>query len=819
MHGSTWGSVLLALTLTQSSLDAQIITIGADNSLLQQGVQYWTTVSSLPEAYQRIGEFVITTPCVSTVMLGTICAPAVHREGTSSIDDILDLGDGDWNIEVAPLAGWEDLLVNAEGRSNTCCGNLMELEINAYEFPLQLYFQAGDFITALGWHVEDWGHSAVSSAPNSAGLPRYANSTNGGKTEFHPIIYLQKGGLGDSHFMLFTAQDGSGRFPLADDNLQNYFAIPLQPSPAPVAVFQAGLPGTRLVASTVALLREDQQVDIRHQGFTQAGLTPLTDAQRNTCWQQQQSQIMAFQGIGTVSVVPKLKGFSSPSPDLFCLHPLYFGEFSRLAEPLLSENIVANVVPVGNGYKAIDADITATLAKASTLDPFVYSDWWYSDVNGSQNLTNPPGNSVTFHLRYSPSQGLTNASWSLYVIAQTEQPGAPTVAAPQLGVGPVHTRGFAQSFVSNFITPSSLTFDVTPSTQTVTGWLGVPVPCTLQYDAHPTAFETIPSQGGPQITLQVALEQDHAGVHIQTPVLQNILNDGTVLSLDGATVQWVGGAVKVAFQKGTASIVGLYGAFSTVLGEHVIGHVSLEVQGCDLGVRQILPSQWRPLQKAVLAISRLKQLGLWSGDIPSAWPAELLRTWGNPPSGVSPSPELPKEANRLLDTYYLLIEGKSVSKQEEARLARAITAAAKLPDLPLPAAHAVRPSGITTLHTPGTPLPTSIPEAFSREPSFLRGDSTYVVTGFTFNDYDVPERATVATLLWWASALRASPATRLLITYSAEPDASTQAHADRRVNGIRQLLIDHGVEPNRLTVKTVSLKGVGAAGRVQINRQ
>src|SRR5438874_981102 len=109
---STLTSAVLGVVLGVSdSLCAQTLIIGRDNSLLQQGIQKWFTVSSSPSEYIRAGDFVITSPCGLAFGL-LLCTDAIHRQDISSTGTVVDWGDGDWNIEGAPLPGSEDLLVN-----------------------------------------------------------------------------------------------------------------------------------------------------------------------------------------------------------------------------------------------------------------------------------------------------------------------------------------------------------------------------------------------------------------------------------------------------------------------------------------------------------------------------------------------------------------------------------------------------------------------------------------------------------------------------------------------------------------------------------
>ena len=227
--------VVLCVT-TVGTLHSQIIILGAPpeecdtwgpdllwdpldiSCEISKAVQWWTTVSADPNAYLRLGRFRIV-----DIERG-VWPPNMPFD------------DGDWRIDAVPLDdASRQLLTNAQGHSNW--NDEIELEIMSY-FPLDDFFQIDDEVTAYGWHTEDWGHGVGGN--DVAG-------DNGGKTELHPIIYLQSGALTDEEFQLFAAQDGSDRFPIARESLWKYFSgwtIPLPRSTYPLDLGSL-LPGDR----------------------------------------------------------------------------------------------------------------------------------------------------------------------------------------------------------------------------------------------------------------------------------------------------------------------------------------------------------------------------------------------------------------------------------------------------------------------------------------------------------------------------------------------------------------------------------------------
>lgn len=1241
-------ALLFGLMMIQGSLCAQVIVIGSDNSPEKFGLDYWRTVSET--RYARLGDFVISPSC-ETIKFSqteppvTVCSPAIDR---SDVDP--PWHDGDWSIWAAPLTGSEDLIVNAEGRTNW--NNLIELEIQAPDFPFSDHFHQGDVIHVYGWHVEDCGHSVMGSSSlfhTGCVLPiTGSTNVNGGKTELHPIIYVQKGALEDAHFELFTAQDGSGRFPLADRDLTDYFAgwsIPLGQTPASVSVYPLQS-GSQTVNQDVFLLREQAQVDVHLHMLSLGNYTNhyFTDTERRFCWHDRQSNIPASQTPGAVHFQPQLRGvwFHDAHYGLVrCLQPLYYGDFDRSTEQLLSENITSHLEPLSNGYQAMVADVTATLRSPASFGDFVQTEWRYQDATGTHNVENPAGNTVTLHLKYSPSEGLNTAMWGLQVMASrqpvpgwaaedvtarqdigpdyaiagdptafrvdvashhvyarnqngdlvhyywsadawggenltarasigttyrmggdpvvmcTQCPGGaqhvyaramnsdlihyaysvsggwtaedvtsrlastvgfqlggdpvalynipaqhlfanngaghlihysqpqghwtaedltvlasstfrlqgqplglygvdglihvwvrsdvgdlihyrqttagwaaqdlttlpgigaafrfegaavavvgtdgvihvlarntmgqllhyhdhaglliawaaenvtnlPTIgssylfqgelalpalwpmwssaeldvyarnpagevihyhwvnatgwsaenlttrqnvgaqyqiagtpvafqgigaggglhvyarngigdlihyvgnsygsaglawsaenlsslpstgsgyriasdpgppildagashhiyarnanghlihyfwlSAPeptsQLGLGSPHTRVFAQAAVSHFVTPTSITLNVHDHATDL---------CADGFDVQAVVSQAVPGSPNQSLEWKVAQVVMSSGAAVVNPVFRPVGSDGAVLQLDGATAQRVGDQLRVRFTASKAQLQALARVPTTVLGENPVATVPLSILRCVAGLAPNIASRWKDLEKAALAIVRLKQLGLWNGHLSPPWPPQFLQAWGDGRLTDESYPWLPAEAKRLVDSYQRLANNQAVANTEVQDLVAALSAASQLPDLnsgaiPTPDT----PKGLSVSAVQGHPFPANISEVFVKPLQGLEANRAYVAPEIEFDDRDGLSGASVAQLVRWSVAVRANPSVRIELAYAARTDTASQARALRRVTAVKEILVGQGVDPHQLTIRAISEAGVSARGRFEIRRR
>jgi len=810
--------VALIIATSPTLLSAQIIRIGEALWGIHAEFQYWTTVSSLPGEYARYGEFQITKPSWDD--------PAVGRGRPDPPWD-----DGDWRIFGRPLQGFEDLAINSKGRCNSGWDNLMELEINAYSFPISDHFKEGDYIRAYGWHVEDWGHSAVDR-------DHWANDTNGGKTEFHPLIYLQKGDFEAPTFKLFTAQDGSGRFPLASQNLESYFPgweIPLHPSPFPSDVLPHPQTGDISRTLPVPLLKESAIVD---DGVGTFG------GPSDSCWATSHSSILATQSPGRVFLAPRLGGFGG------CIKPLYFGEFHRTEELLFRDRVKVNVVSLSNGLKAIAGQITATLNNSTSNPAFAETSWTYQETRGGSNIEtmipNPPGNTVSYEFRYSPSEGLWQNEWRLDVLASTRpfnwSPGANRHGT---GLGNLEDRVFAQQRLLYYVQPSDIKLTVTDKSS------GVTFAC--KYGYRVTGNVLTPHRDviatGP-LVWQVILERTATGQQVPNPTLVEV-RQGSPVEFDYVKVELVGTeTVEVTFfnvpveppagapvlvagcQPGQQSYrnpakVRIYANGRTNLGEWMsAGTETLGVEtclrtseggdGCQ-SAQQFL----RNLEKIVLVVDKLKKFGLWTGALPPTLPNQVVQTWEPAEGGPGPVydwyPELPASVKPIVDTYKRLVESQVVAPAEMARFRAAISLVSTLP--PVTGVKQPRNGRWETVpYLPGSGKPSVPPKPpiMLSRPSDLENHKVHVVRDLKFAEGDTLTRASILALTDWAAQLRDRTQGIVELTYVGKPGVLSQEQARRRAAAIERVLVGQGLKQERLRIGGVLRPDAGQAGFLEV---
>jgi hypothetical protein len=792
--------VLLASLARSAVVHGQIITIGAPvcggaSCGVQGWYQYWTTVSSVPSQYQRSGEFQIAT---------------IARN--APIDPPWQ--DGDWNIMAWPLSGSEDLLTNAEGRTNY--NSQLELEI-VTDFPLSSYFHVGDYISARGWHVEDWGHSAVNPE-------HHANETNGGKTELHPIIFIGSRSLDWPDFKLFAAQDGSGRFPLSYVSLDNYFGgwqIPLGQDPPMSVGFQQV--GAQSAVLPVRFLAESAVVDI---GVASMG------ANNQACWDQYHSVISAVQFPGSVYITPRL------GPYGWCLKQGYFGQFHRSEEQLLGESITWALVQVG-GRPVLEGTITATLAPPANHPPPVHTQWRYRETlpNGITTwsvVENPAGNTVSFVVRYAPALGLTQTSWALHVMSASRAPDwTPGAHRTSNGLPPAEERVFAQASVLHSVTPSSIALQV----QEVLTQHSIPSPingmpaqvssCVEGYDVTGDV-RALSGVAPTPIQWQVQQLTTSGGQAIANPPTVIVPSNGTSVALDGVgvgvtgnnkvravfsnmagspSIQEVAGGVARYFSNGAS--VRVAASYTTALGEAPGAETELSVSGCTSRVPSFADA-WKDLEKLVWIMETLHEQG-FGGTLPPTLSPTLVQQWGQVRVPLGP-PErwygrLPAFGQRLVDTYKSLLTGRSATATATADLMRGLRLASQLQDRPLQ--RVPRLIGKADLGRLNVVDTTSLRTG----PLLFKPGLSYRVRELTFDSDGKLTRQSVQSLLDWSRALRSTPDRRLELTYTA-PVGVSLAEAQRRASVIRQVLRGAGVAAGQITAR--GILGTGGAVPVEL---
>ncbi len=786
--------VLLGLFLGWDMAHAQILRIGSTDYWFQ----YWTTVSSNPALYKRYGEFQIT---------------SIAWNGPA--DYTLDLHDGDWNIMARPLPGYEDLLTNAEGRQNY--NSLLELEIKS-DFPVSSYFHEGDYISVLGWHSEDWGHSAVSSGHWTA-----ANSTNGGKTELHPFIYIGSRSLSWPDFKLFAAQDASGRFPLAYESLDYYFGgwtIPLgQDPPALVPLQQLG---SQTAVHSTQFLSESAIVDI---GVASMG------ANNQACWDQYHSVISAEQSPGWVHITPRLGPFGG------CLKQGYYGAFQRSEESILRDSVYWSLNSLPSGGVVLDGTIQATLLTPSNHPPFVFTDWRYRETT-TQNITstreNPPNNRVSYRVRYAPALGLYQNTWSLDVMASTRSPDwVPGAHRTANGLPPAEVREFAQARVRHFVTPSSLALDV----KAVVSEIPLPPPrfppgapapvlrCVRGFVVSAEARLVCPGVSATPVAWHLLQTTSSTGSDIPSPTSVAVPSDGTRVTLDGVSALLDTGSnqLHVDFdnvlpnhrQRALLASAGVYFAnpaqldvvadCSTSLGEAPQATTHLSMQKPCISDNMSLADEWKDFQKLIWILETLHEKG-FGPTLPPTLPATLVQQWQNVrlPFG---EPELwynrlPPSGRRLADTYAAMLAGRPVSDSAGADLVRGLRLASTLPNAPrLPVPSLITPKDLARAGVRDTAF-------LATGPLLLKPGARYQVRELDFDSTGTITRRSVQLLLDWSRMLRSAPSRRIEVVYSVPPTVGL-GEAQRRVGLIQQVFRNAGVNTRQVAVKGMVGRGAG----------
>jgi hypothetical protein len=791
--------VLLGVCSAAHLASAQILVIGAPvcdgvTCDIQSYFQYWTTVSSNPAQYRRYGEFQIT---------------SIARN--VPIDPPWQ--DGDWNIMAQPLSGYEDLLTNTEGKQNY--NSLLELEV-ATDFPISSYFHEGEYISVFGWHSEDWGHSAVNP-------DHYANTTNGGKTELHPIIYIGSRSLFWPEFKVFAAQDASGRFPLANQSLDYYFGgwtIPLGQANPALAPLSAG---SQVAVFPMEFLSESAVVDI---GVATMG------SNNQACWDQYHSVISADQTPGWVQITPRLGPFGG------CLKQGYYGVFHRSEEQILRDSVRLWVDTLPDGHIVLDGIVYATLLTSSNHPPFVYTNWRYHMMtpNGaiimSPTWENPNGNGVAYHIRYAPSLGLYQNTWWLYVIGNTKPPDwTPGAHRTANGLPPAEERQFAQIRVRHFVTPSSLTLDV----KQLVSQLSLPPPpippgapapvasCVMSYDVSGVVQLVSTGVSPTPVNWRLVQTRSSVGQDIPNPTLVSVPGNGTTVTLDAVSASVTGtNQLHVAFQNAQSSGpamltagIGMYfnnnaaidvlADYSTSLGESPAAATHLSVSPCAAHYKS-LAEAWEDFQKLIWIAEVLHEQGFGPTLPPTLTPA-LREGWRNMTFPLGDPQRwynrLPPSARRLADTYRDMLSGRPVASAAAADLMRGLTLASGLPNPP----RLRLPKLMTRKDFAGVGVKDT---AFlASGPVLSKPGAQYRVRELEFDSAGTLTRRSVQMLLDWSHTLRNTGDRRIEITYTA-PSVVGIVEARRRAAVIRQVLVNAGVGPAQIVTNGVVAAGAGS---------
>jgi len=721
------------------------------------------------------------------------------------------LTDGDWNVRATPLAGFDDLLTNAEGWQNY--DPLLELEIDN-DFPLSTYFHEGEYIWAFGWHVEDWGHSAVSPIDDT----HPAVLTIGGKTEFHPIIYLASLRFDVPDFKLFAAQDASGRFVASENSLDSYFdgwSIPVGQHQL-VRVQQLG---SQVALEPVEFVSESALVDI---GVAEMGVSQQAN---QACWAKYRSVISADQSDGEVRITPRLGPYGG------CLKQVYFGAFHRSLEPILRDSAVWSLTTLPDGHVALDGQVHDSLLTPSNHPGLVFTSWKFHETTQA-NITvvsptydNLPGNAVAYGIRYAPSLGLTQHTWWLWVDGSTRPPGwTPGANRQANGLGPFDGRDFAGAIIRHNVIPSSLALTVTPNEWPVNTAAppATVASCVTSYTVSPKISLVVPSLQATPVSWQVIQTRSSAGEDISNPNPVVVPTDGSPVTLDGVTAAVSGNnELHVAFANArpgghpiasptvmtqyftSFSAVTAVAHYSTALGEAPEAAAHLALSPCFTRYPS-LASAWMDFQKLIWIMETLHAQGFGPSLSPTL-PPSVVQAW----SGVTVPLGLPESwyghlspaGQRLASTYTAMAAGQPVPQTAAAEVLHGLELAARLPNRPSLAAPSLIDTG--TMRRMGLRDTTYLPSG----PTLLKPAATRVVPQLGFDVSGTLTRGSIRLLLDWSRLLKNAPSRRVRLTYTA-PQGLAIAEAQHRAGLIQQFLLHAGVSP--LQVSVTGVVGSGA---------
>lgn len=835
-----------------ASYSNQII-IGRADYEYQDIFQYWRTVSNDPSNYLRLATGII------TEIKRNRNDPPMH--------------DGDWCIWLN-LTQAKDLTYNSLGHENS--DGLIEVEIQA-DFPLQEHFQVGDLVKVYGWHVEDMGHCVTIAHEHEMPGNLKPATVFGGKTELHPIVYIQKGRI-DDDFKLFSAQDGSNRFLTSRFSLNLFFpgwSIPLSPRRR-LALFN------HITQHSMHLLKESAVVDV--------GIGSMSGNQE-ICWNQSHSVIEATQSPGNVFISPKLKPFNQG-----CIKPLYFADFQSSREDLIQISISVQLrAPSDSEAKFLEANVSAQLSNPSAYPPFRENTWIYDETNDSgENVTttllNPANNSVSYVLKFSPALGFNRDAFSLDIMACTRRPDwSPGSSRSYNGLLPAEERVFGQSRFKLYFIRSNLTLNAnkirSESTISVGAGRGniffdeyrdgAIVSCVIGYSIEATIDSSYPEIINYPVQWHVMQLTTASGENINNPTLQPVPSDGTDLLTDSARIILEdpehGTKLKVFFRNNqddtddffrvearneseiVSSIVNrrltlndtddliimrnhtkikVFATLSTDLGEEILKSELLSVPSCvgGSGSRSTIREMWSEFEKLILAILKLEELGLISTTLPQTWPRELEREWqgvvgplGSPSKWYTHLPEIGKY---FADIYISIIKGKNVERSAVNELLKALILASKLPDIKrtnLPSKPDIIKidkslfEDIAHSYYKEDPSLPKEPHIFSMPLSQLTTDKKYLVHELVFGQDDNLSRASIRTLIRWSRLLIDSDM-QLGIDYVVDKSLGTEGAeiALRRAKTIERILVSQGVNPNRIKTRGQLQKGIPDEGIVQI---
>ena len=425
--------------------------IGESNTFGHNYIQYWQTVNSISSFCDYFNS-----------VEGEI--HSIHKNSYYP-----PFQDGDWCIFIKRWLddpNFQGIITNSAGEVNE--DGMIELEINT-PFPLGNYFSVGMPLTALGWWVEDFGHSAEDFDTPSGSFLFGGN----GKTELHPIINLRVRGI--NRVKYFAAQDISERFITSYIPIpplfpfckldKFYITIPLPNFPVVNLSYSEyiGVPSSKTLRIT-----ENSIVDYVYDA-TDLDLTAnkLLDEIN-----KRQTSIQIYRNESNIEIAPflpplvSLSGSDLNSP-IYLVNPFYYSDIYWLNESLLKEEINSFIRtnPI-NGLQSLQFIVTAELGNSADVNirPIEWSFWKYdnTDIWGQKiemNEENPIENKVRFNIEYSPAMGMNETEWFFELNAQNRPiswtPGKRS-SVSETGIISVQERSIFREKRTYKITPSSL---------------------------------------------------------------------------------------------------------------------------------------------------------------------------------------------------------------------------------------------------------------------------------------------------------------------------------------------------------------------------
>lgn len=376
----------------------------------------------------------------------------VEIHGTAN-HSYVDDDDGDWNVNIFADADSRWVLTN---RSNTVNdGEYIQLEVKTSrghrELNLAELFPPKTPVTAKGWWVQDEGWL-------------HAN-----KTELHPLVRLEAGGLDANDYRVLIAQDASDRF-----------------NPGQSPIFERIVLDMFSVAASFPLINGTQQpwpgVVVREEGLVDDVYSdvPVSAIHR--------TKAQALLNFKQVIIMPSLGPYVDAGLGGWEFDPLYFAKFKRWTANLVTETSRYRLDGTGTGKQKLVIAVSLKLqGPADSPNEMVFSHWRLGSEGGTPLLDRRLTGSaqeIQFELTYAPGSGYKDSRWVLDVVGSSQAESWSPSELP-LTQG---RRSFQRDFVSGArtysVTPSSAQLKSAPRQGTVTASDGTSATCPQGFDLH-----------------------------------------------------------------------------------------------------------------------------------------------------------------------------------------------------------------------------------------------------------------------------------------------------------------------------------------------